>query len=190
MSWINDDNTHEGSVVPEFADGVRGSGTSGGGVPADQVIVSVNYDAPYGAPPESRFETRPAAEVVGWRLVCDCRTTQGQIMTHAWVSDLIPRVPSRALEDVEQGGLYAADNEVSDVDETHQEALSERWWREHVEPQEALTRLREASRAAVQAGRELDAAVAAARAAGHSWAAVGTATGMARQSAHQRWGSP
>jgi hypothetical protein len=47
----------------------------------------------------------------------------------------------------------------------------------------------QAAQAAGEAGRRLDEAVAAARAAGASWADIGKRAGMARQSAQQRWGN-
>ncbi|GAB2494794.1 hypothetical protein GCM10027030_30230 [Luteococcus sediminum] len=55
-------------------------------------------------------------------------------------------------------------------------------------PDPTLKAVVAARRSVLQAQDRLDAAVAAARIAGASWAAIGEATGMTRQSAHERWG--
>ena len=44
-----------------------------------------------------------------------------------------------------------------------------------------------AAREYTQAGHRLDKTVAAAKAAGASWADIGRAVGISRQSAHERW---
>lgn len=74
MSWNTDDGLHEGYLLPGFADGHRGDGTTGGGVPPDQMIVDVEYVGEPGAITDTRYTTRQAAEVVGWRIICDCRS--------------------------------------------------------------------------------------------------------------------
>jgi hypothetical protein len=51
----------------------------------------------------------------------------------------------------------------------------------------ALDRIVAAAKAQTDAGAELDAAVADARAAGATWEQIGKALGMSRQSAHERW---
>lgn len=43
MGWETEDGAHEGYVLPEFADGVRGKGIWTGKVPADHVVVDVEY---------------------------------------------------------------------------------------------------------------------------------------------------
>ena len=71
MGWIDDAGLHEGYVVAEWVDGVRSSGTYAGGMGDDQVIVDSVWDE---ASRTESYVTRPAAEIVGWRLVCDCRS--------------------------------------------------------------------------------------------------------------------
>jgi hypothetical protein len=55
-------------------------------------------------------------------------------------------------------------------------------------PDPALSAITKASTSLRQAESELDAAVTNARAAGLSWAQIGAALGVSRQSAHERWG--
>lgn len=191
MSWPTDDGAHEGYVLPEFGDGARGTGTTGGGIPADQVIVDVTYIGEPGAITDTRYTTRPAGEVIGWRVMCDCRDQDSGRVTSTWASELLTRVPSKALQDLDAGRLFvASDEDVPYVDELEpfEDLFRRLWRREHVDRLDSLDRIREARRRARAAERDLDEAVAAGRAAGHSWEAIGAATGMARQSAHGRWG--
>lgn len=60
-------------------------------------------------------------------------------------------------------------------------------WRRHVEPLEAIATVKASAVAAATSRRRLDEAVVAARNHGASWAGIGRATGMSRQSAHQWW---
>lgn len=191
MGWVTSDGLHEGYVVPEFADGVRGSGTTGGGVPVDQVIVAMDYAGDPSRVAEAQPLTRPAAETIGWRVMCDCRDTEGRLLSQdrRWASELLVRVPSPALEDVDEGRLHAADEEVPYIaDGAHEESLRGRWLREHVDGRDALSRVESTTAQIRRAERERDAAVADARSAGATWDAVGRAAGMARQSAQGRWG--
>src|SRR4051794_23991872 len=110
MGWITDDGLHEGYLLPEFRDGQRGLGIAGRGAPLDQVIVEADY---FVEPPQ--FLTRPASDVVGWRVTCDCRSSDdGQPLpeSHRWASELIVRVAFRRSEDVGAGRVYAADDDV------------------------------------------------------------------------------
>lgn len=187
MSWADEDGVHEGYVVPEFLDGIRGQGIWSGSVPPDHVIVDMEYVGEPGMTTE-RYTSRPAAEVVGWRVMCDCRMGNGSTITNQWVSDLVTRVPSKSLAD-EVGGLrlYVPDEDMIGVDDTYFEVFTAIWRREHVDGESALNAITQARRTLAAAERDLDAAVAAARAAGESWEAIGRAAGMARQSAHSRW---
>lgn len=60
-------------------------------------------------------------------------------------------------------------------------------WKAHIAPSEALLGLEAAAREYDRAGRRLTKTVAAAKAAGASWADIGRAVGISRQSAHERW---
>lgn len=189
MSWGSDDGRHEGYVLAEFVDGVRARGVSGGGVPQDHVVVDFEYVGEPGARTETRYTTRPAAEAIGWRVMCDCRENpESSRVTKTWVSELLTRVPSKALEDAAAGRIFALDGEVIDVDESHYDALHAIWRRDHVDELDALATIREARRRARLAQDDLDAAARSARAGGSTWEAIGRAAGMARQSAQERWG--
>lgn len=188
MSWADDDGVHEGYVLPEFIDGRRGNGTWSGSVPDDHVILDVEYVGEPGAITQERYTTRPAAEVVGWRVMCDCRAnTRSSAITNTWTSDLIVRVPSKSLDDETLGRLFVPDEDMIGVDDTYFEMFTAIWRREHVDGESALNAITQARRAVTAAERDLDDAVEEARSAGESWEAIGRAAGITRQSAHSRW---
>ena len=84
----------------------------------------------------------------------------------------------------EEGGIRRANGrggDVGDEDAIHEE------WKAHIAPSEAILGVEAAAREYAQAGQRLDKTVAAAKAAGASWADIGRAVGISRQSAHERW---
>lgn len=184
MGWIHDDDSgwHEAFLAPDFGGGVRGVGIYAGR--DHEVIVGADYSV--GAEP--RYERRPAATAIGWRVVCSCSSEEGRRETE-WVSGLLVRVPSKALEDLPAGRFYCADEDVDFLDdvEPYEEAARAIWRREHLAPGDSLTAIARAKAAAVKADEDLRIAVARARAVGQSWDAIGRAAGMTRQSAHARW---
>lgn len=190
MSWETEDRAHEGYVVCEFLDGVRSAGRWSARVPDDHVIVDVEYDGPPGEVHGEHYTSRPAAEVIGWRVMCHCRTGDAGDSpegTGTWSSDLVARVPSPRLEDPAAGRLFVPDDDMIGVDEAHDELFVGIWRREHVDKEGALPAVTRARHALARAERDLDSAVEAARAAGKSWEAIGRAAGITRQSAHARW---
>ncbi|MAU83081.1 MAG: hypothetical protein CME34_14690 [Gordonia sp.] len=98
------------------------------------------------------------------------------------------RVPSASLEDLARHQVFAPDTDL-DVNVRPEVAAAAQavWRREHLD----LINVDDEIRAAVNARRDadalLDAAVAKARRLGRSWADIGAATGMTRQSANERW---
>lgn len=169
-------------------DGVRGIGTSGGGVPADQVIIAAEYIGKPGAITAEKFTTRPAGEVIGWRVLCTCRDDTPGRGPSSWTSDLVVRVPSPALEDHQAGRIFTAqDEDVIDIDDLHPLVFQQLWHHQHVDAREALSQIFNAQQRERDARHGLDTAVSAARQLGHSWEAIGRAVGMTRQSAHERW---
>ena len=162
MDWITDDGLHEGYLVPEFRDGQRGIGVVGGAVPLDVVVVEADW---FAEPP--RFETRSTSEVVGWRIQCECRSSDdGQPLpeSHRWRSGLISRVAFRQSEDVTAGRVYAADDDVVLVQDRADVADLVRsiWSEQHVRPDGTLRILKDARARAALANRDLERAIASA----------------------------
>lgn len=63
-------------------------------------------------------------------------------------------------------------------------------WRAHIEPEDPARSIRAALDGVTKAKQLLDMEVAAAHAAGMSWADIGRVAGMTRQAARDRWGNP
>lgn len=181
MGWVTDTGDHEGFVDCLFADGMAGSGWSGGGITI--TTAADGTEIPYGQQPPSR----PASEVVGWRVGCNCnygqpgrdRIWHGQPWTRA------------AEEDIDHRRLCVTDEQALEMvfdDEGPGRFLYAEWERDHLGAYHDLAGVAAAAHAVAQARRQLDTAVAMARVAGASWADVGKAAGISRQSAHERWG--
>jgi hypothetical protein len=113
MGWQFEagEHLHEGYLLPEFGDGTLGlSGTTGSPDGSVHVIISFgDGSSEPQVPPHWGRETRPAAEITGWRIVCDCyrygsfQRTEQSVSPTRWV-----RVPSLALQDVAAGKIYAS----------------------------------------------------------------------------------
>ena len=186
MGWTTEDGLHEGYLVPQFVDGQRAAGVTGGGIPDDQVASGPEAQAADGT---WSYPTRPAGEVTGWVICCDCRLSDAFRFT-TWVGPVFTRVPSKALEDPKARRVYATDDDVvfvSDREDVHEVAY-DLWRSEHAFGADALGEVEAAAQAAAAAKERLDVAVAIARASGETWEAIGRAAGMARQSAQGRWG--
>jgi len=186
MGWLTEDGRHEGYLTPMFGDGQRGRGVTAGSVPDDQVVVGVETqgeDGSWGWP------TRPAGEITGWVVCCDCYRTASFGAPSSWIGPIFTRVPSTTLEDLAARRVFAADDDVAYVSERDdvQGAAVELWRCEHAYGTDALTEVEAAAAALSQAKLRLDAAVALARNSGTSWADIGRAAGMTRQSAQERW---
>ena len=139
---------------------------------------------------QSRFRTRRAAEAIGWRITCHCYTHPGSTRPDVWVSNrLWIRVPSRSLESLADGKIYAADEDVDKIDfrTDVSEALLAQWHREHIDGAGALAAISTAPAAIGAAEQRLAEAVSTARKLGLSWAKIGAAAGTSAQAAHDRW---
>jgi len=110
------------------------------------------------------YELVPYAEVVGWRPQCDC----------GWQGPLEPR----------PAGL--SDRDAMGAPQVIEDAIFAAW-EAHRAPSQATFLVERAAEAHRRAGQELTEAVTAARQAGVSWAEIGRAAGISRQSAHERW---
>lgn len=106
------------------------------------------------------------------------------------------RVYSAGEQDLAQHRIYAPlDNpwsvdlmERADDGELEELLLAE--WRAHIEPEDPARSIRAALDGVTKAKQLLDMEVAAAHAAGMSWADIGRVAGMTRQAARDRWGNP
>lgn len=172
MGWDLGDGVHEGWAAAVVPDGRLSASSTGQGVLVKGITGQYKRDADM-----RDYEIVPDEQVVGWRSACTCGW-QGPI----WERVNMPGSAnlSRRLAYVPLSG-FAADPSMA-----VEEAICEEW-QAHVAPATALSKVQVAAREHAAAGRRLDAAVAAARATGVSWTGIGQATGMARQSAQERW---
>ncbi|WP_249068720.1 hypothetical protein [Modestobacter muralis] len=205
------DVAHEGWVVPLFADGAEGAGSSGsqGVQVARRADHQVNGDRvrltyPDGSAVEGTWQDdvllRDNGEVhthtrgqVHRKLLVEAEDWRPDAAVVGWVAGCEcgwrgrpwTRVPSPELAD-RGARLLATGGDFYDL-EGPEETLVMDEWRAHIAPFLTLEVLRDAAERHAATGRALDEAVAAARTAGASWSDVGQATGMSRQSAHVRW---
>ncbi|WP_171014257.1 hypothetical protein [Gordonia sp. GAMMA] len=202
MGWIHESETHlhEASLVAVFEDGTESCGsTMMDGVDHELVEVSRRQAADaaaraslpvrnYMAALGSGVVLRPSAEIVGWLLRCQCRRWDSSEFS-TWTDPIQwMRVPSAALEDLGRHRVFAPDTDLDiNVRPEVVEAAQGVWRREHLDPIDVDDEIRAALSARRDADAQLDAAVAKARRLGRSWAEIGAATGMSRQSANERW---
>jgi len=186
VGWLTEDGRHEGYLAPMFGDGQRGRGITGGSVPHDEVVVGDQGQREDGS---WTWPTRPAGEVTGWVVCCDCYSNTSFGPAGSWVGPVFTRVPSKTQEDLAARRIFAADDEVAYVGERDEvrDAAVALLRSEHAFGVDALAEVEAAAAAAAQAKLRLDAAVALARHLGASWADIGRSAGMARQSAQERW---
>lgn len=161
MGWMGPDG-HEGWVVPLFADGAEATGTESG---AGLLV----RDA------AGAEEWRPDVAVVGWSMGCEC----------GWRGRPWTRVRDAALADA-GARLLATTDDFHYLSEADEGLLLEEW-RPHIAPWTSVEVVEAAAERLAAVGAELDEAVASARRAGASWADIGRAAGMTRQSANERW---
>lgn len=202
MGWIHESETHlhEASLVAVFEDGTESSGTTMmDGVDHELVEVSRRQAADaaaraslpvrnYMAALGSGVVLRPSAEIVGWLLRCHCRRRDSSELS-TWTDPIQwMRVPSASLEDLARHRVFAPDSDV-DADDRPEVAEAARavWQRDHLDPLDVEAEIRAAADARREADARLDVAVARARRLGRSWADIGAAAGMTRQSANERW---
>ncbi|WP_338857839.1 hypothetical protein WDY80_23900 (plasmid) [Gordonia hongkongensis] len=182
MGWMHESDTHfhEAALVAFFEDGAESHGSTMIDGEEYEVVVTFRH------PDEDRL--RPSAEIVGWLLTCDCRRWDNSDVS-TWTDPVQwTRVPSVSLEDLARHQVFAPDNDL-DVNVRREVAAAAQavWRREHLDPINVDDEIRAAVDARRDADALLDAAVAKARRLGRSWADIGAATGMTRQSANERW---
>ncbi len=186
MGWLTEDGRHEGYLAPMFGDGQRGYGVTTSSVPADKVVVGAGVQREDGS---CAWPTRLAGEVTGWVVCCDCYRTASLGPASTWIGPVFTRVPSKTLENLAARRIFAADDDVAYAADRQdvRDAAVELWRAEHAFGIDALAEVEAAAAAGAQAKLRLDAAVALARHSGTSWAKIGRAAGMTRQSAQERW---
>lgn len=186
---------HEGFMAAEFEDGQRALGILGTGIPPGHLAVDRYGDGTFGQEAVRRhggdaaFQTRPAGDVIGWRVMCNCYEPGDVVPSKRWFSQhLWTRVPSPVRHDPTAFRVYAADDDVLDViaSDVHSAGHAV-WWSEHISDIDAAADIR-AAVAAIRSGEDqLDRAVLQARAKQLSWAKIGAAAEMSAQAAHERW---
>ena len=121
------------------------------------------------------YDVVPYEELIGWQARCAC----------GWAGSTWRRTETLPGD---HGGRDADDARLPDGTTVDDAARAE--WQRHIAPLDKLAAVRAAARTAAAARRALDDAVAAARAGTPtaSWADIGSAAGMSKQSAHERWG--
>jgi hypothetical protein len=214
MGWMGpvvDDQDHEGWVVPVFADGAQGAGTTS----ARGVLVARRPDDGPRNGDRVRLTYRDGCTVEGiWQdgavIGGDgiVHHTGGQVRrevvdeaeewrpdaavvgwaagcTCGWRGSPWARVTAWELADRAARRLAVtgpwADLEAADEERVMQE------WRRHIEPWQTLEDVEQAAARQAAAACALDEAVYAARAAGASRADIGRATGLTGRSVIERW---
>ncbi len=186
---------HEGFMAAEFDDGYRALGISGSGIPEGHLAVDQHGDGTFGQEAVRRhggdaaFQTRPAGDVIGWRVACNCYNPGDVMPSKRWSSQrLWTRVPSPVRHDPVAFRIYAADDEILDVisGDVHNAGRAV-WWDEHISDIDAEANIRAALVVIRSGEQQLDHAVLQARSKQLSWAKIGAAAQMSAQSAHERW---
>ena len=181
MGWTTEaSGEHEGWVSYVAPDG-RTSGTSNGlgmllSHPDRDQLVAAAWAANRTPTDEDMYELVPYADVVGWQVLCS-----GGWAGRRWAKD---------EADVRDSKFLDAENAYL-PDGRSVEAHGVDLWSEHVAPVSRLSAVERAAAVLVEARQALDEAVHQARAQepAASWAEIGRAAGITRQSAHEKWGS-
>jgi hypothetical protein len=168
LGYVSEDGRHEGWEAAEFPDGWLSVGAEPGGVLAvAPASIARGSDTP--------VNVVDGHTAIGWRGVCTC----------GWLGPLFRRVPEPGQHDVARHQVHAAPGPGAIVPAELEDAIHAEW-KAHL-PHETLAGITAAAEDARKADARLDDAVAAARAAGQTWEAIGRAAGMTRQSANERW---
>jgi hypothetical protein len=183
MGWLGPvvgNTQHEGYVLPLFADGQEGSGVSSG-----RGYHVGEYDG------TDDGDWRSAEQVTGWHAACECGW-RGVDWTRvyspaaagapAWSGPEDGCVADRANRLIYMGHTAPW----ADLDDDAENAVIDEL-RAHIRPWKALEEVGDLAEQHARIGREIDAAVASARSGGATWADVGRAVGITRQSARERW---
>lgn len=172
MAWTNEDGIHEGWDAAEFPGSRFSVGSRGGGATVRRFPPGPGrLSAARGEPEELDGRT-----AIGWRALCEC----------GWRGELWQRVATPGEHDPDNRRIHDPDPSPHGDAPAEVEDTLHREWIGHLEPQ-TLTAVRLEAQALEAAQVRLNAAVSAARQSGASWADIGAAVGITRQSAHERW---
>ena len=122
------------------------------------------------------YEVFPDSEIISGRGACEC----------GWQGEMWERVTTPEAADFSCRQDYVAPHEFANASGGAVEDAIHDEWKAHIAPSEAVLGVEAAAREYNQAGHRLD-KTAAAKAAGASWADIGRAVGISRQSTHERW---
>lgn len=138
---------------------------------------------------EPSFRTRPAGDVTGWRVVCNCYASGDVMPSNRWFSQQFwTRVPSPVRHDPNAFRIYAANDDILDVITGDAHTASHAIWsNEHINDIDAEAEIRAALMAIRSGEQQLDQAVLQARTKQLSWAKIVAAAEMSAQYAHERW---
>ncbi|MGP0224069.1 hypothetical protein [Paenarthrobacter sp. NCHU4564] len=173
MGWTSNDYQHEGWVAAVAPDGRLASGSTADGMLVHGITGRYKVAGDFVAPDQ---EIVPDDLIMSWRGACTC----------GWQGELWQRVLTPAEADVSSRKEYCPLGDAAYVSGPVEDAVQDEWMI-HIAPSEALLGVEAAAREHRQALHRLDKTVAAAKAAGASWADIGRAAGISRQSAHERW---
>jgi hypothetical protein len=174
MSYQTDDGLHEGWDAAEFPDGRFSVGSGDGGTLVR--FVGPDLDADDVLADDLGRGVLDGRTAIGWRGLCGC----------GWRGPLWRKVADTGQHDLAAYRVYdPAPSVYGDAPAGIEDAIYQEWLG-HL-PAPALIDVRAAAEDVRKAETRLDDAVARARADGSSWADIGDAAGITRQSAHERW---
>ncbi len=172
MGWFTDySEGHEGWAASVTPDGRLTASSTGKGMLVSGLTGRYEADT---AQPD--LEVVPHGEITGWRGQCEC----------GWQGEFWTRVASPEQADPGHRLAYLPPETSGHAPEPVEDAICQEW-EAHILPLAGIAGVVTAAREFAQAGQRLDKTVAAAKAAGASWADIGRAAGITRQAAHERW---
>ena len=164
--------THEGSLVAAVPDGRNSVDLQSG------IVLVPGITGNYQRHPDLRdHEIVPDDDVSGWRALCSC----------GWEGPFWRRVTKRGTANLLRRRTYVPFLGVASPS-VDVEAAIRAEWTAHAAPANAVVELEAAAEALEQAQERLNRKVRQARTSGVSWAKIGDAVQMTKQSAHERWG--
>lgn len=176
MGWRSEDGTHAGWAATEFSGDRYAYGASGKPIGQGGGAL-VRYRDPDTGHWERRQEVVDGRAALGWRGLCEC----------GWRGPLWTRADEPELADLDVRRLHLPEPSPYGIPPEGIEDAIRAEWQAHLHPTDALTEVRIHAAAMAAAQVRLADAVRAARRTGSSWADIGNAAAITRQSAHERW---